>query len=224
MSSELALPLRVDIVSDVVCPWCIIGYLQFQKALAQLPGQFDVELHWQPFELNPQMPEEGQDLREHIAQKYGSTPKQSGGARQRLTELGDSLGFQFDYFEGMRMVNTFKAHQLLHWAEESGLQMDLKMALFKAFFNQRENVGDVEQLATVAARVGLDQNEALAVLADQRFADSVRQRQALWLERDVHAVPMFYFQQSYGVPGAQEAETFVRVLSKIREKELAATG
>ncbi len=224
MSNELALPLRVDIVSDVVCPWCIIGYLQFQKALAQLPGQFDVELHWQPFELNPQMPEEGQDLREHIAQKYGSTPEQSGGARQRLTELGDSLGFQFDYFEGMRMVNTFKAHQLLHWAEESGLQMDLKMALFKAFFNQRENVGDVEQLATVAARVGLDQNEALAVLADQRFADSVRQRQALWLERDVHAVPMFYFQQSYGVPGAQEAETFVRVLSKIREKELAATG
>jgi predicted DsbA family dithiol-disulfide isomerase len=224
MSSELALPLRVDIVSDVVCPWCIIGYLQFQKALAKLPGQFDVELHWQPFELNPQMPEEGQDLREHIAQKYGSTPEQSGGARQRLTELGDSLGFQFDYFEGMRMVNTFKAHQLLHWAEESGLQMDLKMALFKAFFNQRENVGDVEQLATVAARVGLDQNEALAVLADQRFADSVRQRQALWLERDVHAVPMFYFQQSYGVPGAQEAETFVRVLSKIREKELAATG
>ncbi|MEH6516402.1 MAG: DsbA family oxidoreductase [Halioglobus sp.] len=224
MSSELALPLRVDIVSDVVCPWCIIGYLQFQKALAQLPGQFDVELHWQPFELNPQMPEEGQDLREHIAQKYGSTPEQSGAARQRLSELGDSLGFQFDYFEGMRMVNTFKAHQLLHWAEESGLQVELKLALFKAFFNQRENVGDAEQLAAVAARVGLDQNEALVVLADQRFAEGVRQRQAMWLERDVHAVPMFYFQQSYGVPGAQEAETFVRVLSKVREKELAATG
>ncbi|MFT6285274.1 MAG: putative DsbA family dithiol-disulfide isomerase [Alcanivorax sp.] len=224
MSAELALPLRVDVVSDVVCPWCIIGYLQFQKALAQLPGQFEVELHWQPFELNPQMPEEGQDLREHIAQKYGATPEQSGGARQRLTELGDKLGFHFDYFEGMRMVNTFKAHQLLHWAEGLGLQVELKLALFKAFFNQRENVGDVEQLAAAAARVGLDQNEALAVLADQRFADSVRQQQALWLERDVHAVPMFYFQHSYGVPGAQEAETFVRVLSKLRAKELAGIG
>ncbi len=224
MNQQQALPLRVDIVSDVVCPWCIIGYLQLEKALAQLPGLFEVEYHWQPFELNPQMPESGQDLREHIAQKYGSTPEQSRGARQRLKDLGDSLGFTFDYYEGMRMANTFKAHQLLHWAQEQGRQMELKLALFEAFFTRRENVGEVEQLSLIAERVGLGREEALAVLSDQRYADVVRQSQAQWLEKDVHAVPMFYFQRSYGVPGAQEAETFVRVLSKIRERELAATA
>lgn len=108
--------LRIDIVSDVVCPWCIIGYKQLQQALQSAPTDYDIDLHWQPFELNPQMPPEGQDMREHLAQKYGSTAEQSRGARERLTALGDSLGFHFDYSGDMRMVNTFRAHQLLHWA------------------------------------------------------------------------------------------------------------
>ena len=100
-------PLQIDIVSDVVCPWCIIGYKQLLKALAAMPGQFDVTINWHPFELNPAMPDAGQDLREHIALKYGTSARQSLSARNRLTELGESLGFTFDYFEGMRMVNTF---------------------------------------------------------------------------------------------------------------------
>jgi predicted DsbA family dithiol-disulfide isomerase len=221
VTQQQALPLQVDIVSDVVCPWCIIGYKQLMKALAALPGQFDVTLRWHPFELNPLMPEAGQDLREHIAQKYGSSVQQSQTARARLSAVGESLGFTFDYFDGMRMVNTFRAHQLLHWAAGRGLQTPLKLALFEAFFSRRENVNDPTVLADVAGRAGLDSAEADAVLSDARYAAAVREEQQYWLERDVHAVPTFYFQQQYMVPGAQEAETFVRLLEKVRARAAA---
>ena len=218
MTQQSRLPLRIDIVSDVVCPWCIIGYQQLQRALAQLEGRFAVDIHWQPFELNPRMPPQGQELREHIALKYGTTPEQSQLARSRLTELGASLGFSFDYFDGMRIYNTFLAHQLLHWAAHTGKQTALKLALFEAFFSRRENVGDINMLALIAGRAGLDQQQALEVLESGRYAQEVRREQAHWLDKEVHAVPMFYFNSSFPVPGAQEAQTFVRVLEKLREK------
>lgn len=224
MVIERCIPLRVDIVSDVVCPWCIIGYRQLEKALATMPGQFAVSLHWQPFELNPQMPEAGQDLREHVAQKYGSSAAQSAAARERLTQLGESLGFYFDYHDDMRMVNTFRAHQLLHWSVEHNLQTELKLALFAAFFSQREDVNSPEVLVAAAGRVGLDTDEARAVLEDARFAAAVRAEQQRWLDREVHAVPTFFFNGGYTVPGAQEADTFVRVLERLRSRELAAQG
>jgi predicted DsbA family dithiol-disulfide isomerase len=211
-------PLRIDIVSDVVCPWCIIGYKQLQRALTQLEGVFEIQLSWQPFELNPDMPPEGQDLREHIAQKYGASADQSKGLRARMTELGDSLGFKFDYFDGMRMYNTFQAHQLLHWAEEQGLQTKLKLAFFEAFFSRRENVSDPELLVVIAARAGLDSEQAQEVLESERYAQPVRTEQARWLDKDVHAVPAFFFNDSFPVSGAQEADTFVRVLNRIKER------
>jgi len=219
--STQALPLQIDIVSDVVCPWCIIGYKQLQRALAGLPGRFDVTLRWHPFELNPQMPAEGQELREHLVQKYGTTPEQSAAARQRLTALGDSLGFKFDYFDGMRMVNTFRAHQLLHWATEEGRQTELKLALFEAFFSRREDVSDEQVLATVAARAGLSAADAMTVLTDGRYAQAVREAQQHWLDREVHAVPAFVFNGQFMVPGAQEADTFVRLLNRIYDQQLA---
>ncbi len=213
--------LQVDIVSDVVCPWCIIGYKQLEKALATMPERFDVEYRWHPFELNPHMPAEGQDLREHVAQKYGTTPEASRAARSRLTTLGDSLGFTFDYFDGMRMVNTFRAHQLLYWAGLQGRQTALKLALFEAFFSHREDVSQIPVLVAAAERVGLARDEATAILEDARFADTVRAEQAMWLDREVHAVPMFYFNERYSVPGAQEADTFVRVLDRLAERSPA---
>jgi predicted DsbA family dithiol-disulfide isomerase len=213
-----AMPLQVDIVSDVVCPWCIIGYKQLQKALDSLPGQFNAVFHWYPFELNPHMPQEGQDLREHIAQKYGTTPVQSQSARTRLSDLGKSLGFTFDYYEGMRMVNTFHAHQLLLWASELGMQTELKLALFEAFFSLRENVSDPDILIEVAQRVGLSGEQAAEVLTTGIYAQQVRDQQRYWLDQEVHAVPTFQFQQQYTVPGAQEAEAFVRILERIRSR------
>ena len=219
-----ALPLQIDVVSDVVCPWCIVGYLQLQSALAQMPGEFDVSLRWHPFELNPQMPDEGQELREHLVQKYGPAAGRGSGTRTRLVELGEALGFKFDYFDGMRIYNTFKAHQLLTWAQEQGKQTELKLALFEAFFSRRENVGDDAQLAAVCARVGLPVQGALDVLNEGTYAAAVRAEESHWLEREVHAVPAFFFQNSYMVPGAQEAQAFVRLLTRIRERELAVVS
>ncbi|NND68032.1 MAG: DsbA family oxidoreductase [Halioglobus sp.] len=208
-------PLKIDIVSDVVCPWCIIGYKQLLKALDTLSDEFEPTIAWHPFELNPNMPEEGQDLREHLAMKYGTNPEQSKGARSRLTELGESLGFTFDYFEGMRMVNTFRAHQLLHWAGPHGLQTELKLALFTAFFTERKDVSQTAVLVEAAGAVGLDAAEAAALLADGRYASAVREEQGQWLEQEVYAVPTFFFQDRFPVPGAQESATFERVLKKI---------
>jgi predicted DsbA family dithiol-disulfide isomerase len=164
------------------------------------------------------MPQEGQELREHLAQKYGTSPQQSQGARQRLTQLGESLGFHFDYYDGMRIYNTFFAHQLLHWAAEQERQTELKLALFEAFFSRRENVGDLEVLAVVAGRVGLDSDEARRVLAGGIYAQEVRSEQARWLEREVHAVPMFFLNGGYGIPGAQESATFLRVFEKLLDR------
>lgn len=221
MAESVPTKLEVDIVSDVVCPWCIIGYRQLRKALDMMPGEFDVELRWHPFELNPNMPEQGQDVAEHLAQKYGTSPEQSQAARSRLTSLGDSLDFKFDYSPGMKMVNTFRAHQLLHWAAEQGLQTPLKLALFEAFFSNREDVNDIEVLVKVAQSVGLSAEPARELLLSGRYETEVRKEQQYWLDQDVHAVPAFVFNNKHMVPGAQEAETFVRILNKIKSKQAA---
>ncbi len=209
------LPLKIDIVSDVVCPWCVIGYKQLTNALQATPERFDVAIHWHPFELNPRMPPEGQNLREHLAQKYGTTPEQSRVARARLTDLGRSLGFRFEYHDDMRMYNTFSAHQLLHWAGAAGRQTELKLELFAAFFSRGEDISDVHVLASAAGAAGLPENEAIEILEDGRYAQAVRAGQQLWLDRHVQGVPTFAFNDKYLVTGAQEAETFSRLISKL---------
>lgn len=222
MAEIAPVPLRIDIVSDVVCPWCIIGYKQLQKALAQRPGRFDITLRWHPFELNPDMPEDGQDLAEHMAQKYGATRDRSQAVRGRLVALGQSLGFHFDSGGQRRMRNTFRAHQLLHWADEQGRQTELKLALFEAYFSRGEDVNDPEVLASVAASVGLPREAAMEVLWDHRYAQTVREQQRQWLDRDVYAVPAFFFDDGYPVPGAQEPDTFLRLIDKIYQRKTLA--
>jgi predicted DsbA family dithiol-disulfide isomerase len=217
-------PLRVDIVSDVVCPWCIIGYKQFEKALRGCDHSFDVQITWRPFELNPHMPPGGQDLGEHIQQKYGSSEAQRRGARDRLTGIGASLGFHFDYFDEMRVVNTFRAHRLLHWAALEGKQTELKLALFAAFFSKRRDVNDTGTLLAICEDIGLSRSEAEEILGSERYANAVRAEQREWLEREIHAVPFFVFNNRFSVPGAQEAETFVKVLNKLVEKSSAKTA
>lgn len=217
MSKATIAQIRIDIVSDVVCPWCIIGYKQLERALGE--ADLDAEIHWHPFELNPDMPPEGENLREHVAAKYGTTPEGSRKARDRLTELGAELGFAFDYADDMRMVNTFRAHQLLHWAETQGRQHDLKMALFGAFFTRRRDVSDPDVLADTAAAVGLDRDEALAVLADGRAAGAVREVQRFWAARGIEGVPAMVFDRRLLVVGAQGVENYGAVL-----RQLSATS
>lgn len=209
-------PLRIDIVSDVMCPWCIIGYRQLALAL-EATGTAH-EIHWHPFELNPQMPPEGQDGFEHVAEKYGSTRAQSEESRARMTALGTELGFDFRWTNGFRMHNTFNAHQLLHWADTQTRKHDLKMALFSAHFTDRRNLSDNAVLADVASEIGLDRTEALAVLEDQRFADDVRQVQSFWLKQGIQGVPAMIFDRQHLVTGAQGVENYTSILNQLTKE------
>ncbi|WP_367576942.1 DsbA family oxidoreductase [Pseudoponticoccus marisrubri] len=211
--------VRVDIVSDVVCPWCVIGYHQLAKA-AQETG-IGIDVHWHPFELNPQMGEDGENLREHLAAKYGTTPEGSIKARARLTEMGAALGFAFNYTDDMRMVNTFRAHQLIDWAAEQGKAHEANLALFRAFFTRRENLNDLGVLADVATEVGLGRDAALAMLKSGERADRVREKERFWTSRGITGVPAMIFGQQHLVTGAQGEERYAKILHHLAAETAA---
>lgn len=208
-------PLRIDIISDVMCPWCVIGYRQLASALQET--NLPYEIHWHPFELNPDMPAEGQDMREHLIEKYGTTPEQSDATRANMTEQGKTLGFEFGFVEGFRMHNTFNTHQLLHWAGEQGRKNDLKQALFAAHFTNGRNLSNDAVLAAIAAEIGLDGDEATAVLADQRFASEVREQQSFWMQQGIRGVPAVVFDRQHLVTGAQGRENYTNILKQLQE-------
>jgi predicted DsbA family dithiol-disulfide isomerase len=217
-------PLKIDIVSDVVCPWCIIGYKQLQKALDIVGDEVEPQITWHPFELNPQMAPEGENISEHVARKYGASPEQSAANRARLKDTGERLGFAFNHKPDMRIYNTFKAHQLLTWAGDtqgSEAQTRLKMALFAAYFQDNRDVSDEEVLLDVVSGVGLDADEGRAVLNDPDNEAEVRAHLDHWIEQGISGVPAIIFDGKYLVPGAQESETFVNVIRKVRDKAMA---
>lgn len=212
--------VQVDIVSDVMCPWCIVGYKQLEQALSAVGvGAY---IRWHPFELNPNMPPEGQDLAEHIGEKYGQTPEQSAQNRKMLTDLGADLGFDFKFSADSRIVNTFEAHQLLDWAQEHGLQHPLKMALFQAHFTDGKDVSQRDVLVDVAASVGLDAAAAAEVLNSGSQAKQTRARQKFWTDRGISGVPSMVFDGRYLLTGAQGADTYAQMLQKVMAEKDAA--
>ena len=202
--------LRIDIISDVMCPWCIVGYRQLSAAL-EATGTAH-EIHWHPFELNPDMPPEGQNLREHIMQKYGSSLEESEQSRQHLKTLGSDLGIDFQFSDGSRMHNTFNTHQLLHWANTQERMHDLKQALFIAHFTNARDLSDNAVLADIAGEIGLDRTEALAVLDDQRYASQIRQEENFWTKQGIRGVPAVVFDRQHLVTGAQGVDNFTSIL------------
>jgi predicted DsbA family dithiol-disulfide isomerase len=214
-------PLRIDIVSDVVCPWCIIGYKQVEKALTLLDQPVAAEFHWHPFELNPDMPPEGEDAAEHIQRKYGRTPEQGKAVRSQIRDTAASLGFAFGEGGARRLVNTFAAHKLLTKAGEIcgwEKQTALKLALFAAYFQQGLDVSDEAVLLDIAVEVGLNRADAQDWLSDETLAQQVRGEQAYWRNENISGVPAIIFDEQFMVPGAQSAETFARVIEKILAK------
>jgi predicted DsbA family dithiol-disulfide isomerase len=208
-----------------VCPWCIIGLKQVEKALTLVGQDIAAETYWHPFELNPNMVPEGEDTAEHIARKYGSTPEQSRANRSRLADIGNSVGFAFNYGEGMRIYNTFNAHKLLTiFGSERGwrAQTALKMALFTAYFQDRRDVSDIDVLCDIAETQGMDRDVALAWINDAALTTSVRAEMAHWIDQNITGVPAIIFDQKYMVPGAQSAETFADVINKVLTKRAAA--
>ncbi len=218
--------LTIDIWSDVMCPWCIIGYSQLQKGLAQLDGEVEAEIRWLPFELNPDMPSEGEGQAEHIARKYGRSPAEAEANRDKLLQIGERAGYSFAYSgEGeppkAMIWNTFQAHKLLKWALiEHGpeVQTRLKRALFDAHFQQRRNMSDPQVLIDVAAEQGLDRAGAEAALADEALGAIVRREEAQAWDMNISGVPAMVVNGKYLIPGAQEPETYANALRRVVAK------
>ena len=209
--------IKLDIVSDVVCPWCIIGYKHLEAAINELGLQEKVEIEWHPFELNPDMPEQGEDLRAHVLRKYGAKREDSDKARANISALGAEYGFEFDYFEKMKMVNTRYAHLLLDFAHQHGLQHQLKLRLFAAFFSKRKDVSDRTILLAEAQRVGLNPAEAALALDESKRQSELLKQASHWQQLGISGVPTVIFNRSSAMTGAHSQNTYKEAL-----KELAA--
>lgn len=213
--------LTIDFVSDVVCPWCVVGLGGLEQALATVRAEgIEATVTFQPFELNPGMAPEGENIGEHITRKYGSTPEQSAANRAMITERAEDAWPGFDMRMGpdSRIWNTFDAHRLLHWAHETGgasAQRALKEALFRTHFTDNRSLTDPDVLADAAATAGLDRARAVEVLSDDLYAPEVRAAQALWRARGISAVPAVVIEGQYLISGGQPAEVFAEALRKV---------
>ncbi len=211
----MAAKLRIDFVSDVACPWCVVGLRSLKSALERVGNDVEAEIHFQPFELNPGMPPEGENTTEHVQKKYGSSPERSAAARQALRDSGAALGFDFNYTSESRIWNTFDAHRLLHWAGQEGRQLELKEALFLANFTQQKSTSDHAVLVEAAKAAGLDGGRAREILESDAFVAEVRAEQALWRNRGISAVPSVIFNGRWMVQGGQPAEVFEQAIRQI---------
>ncbi|MCG2583550.1 DsbA family oxidoreductase [Massilia sp. TS11] len=211
--------LHIDFVSDVSCPWCAIGLKSLEQALANAADAVHAEIRFQPFELNPDMGAEGEDIIAHLARKYGASPQQLQQTQEMIRARGAELGFVFDMDQRSRIYNTFDAHRLLHWAEDSGRQQALKMALFEAYFTRGENPGATEVLLAAVDKAGLDRAEAAAILASERFAAEVREREQYYLRAGINSVPAVIINNRHLISGGQPPQVFEQAL-----RQIAAAG
>lgn len=212
--------LRIDFVSDVSCPWCAIGLIALEQALQRVAEEITAELHFQPFELNPQMPSGGQDITEHLTEKYGSTPEQQAQAREAIRQRGADLGFTFRKAGRDRIYNTFDAHRLLHWAglpdtRPAGLQIALKKALLKAYFADGESPESHEVLRRVAGEIGLDPERVGEILAGDVYSSEVRERERFYNSAGIHSVPAVIINDRHLISGGQPVEVFEQALRQI---------
>lgn len=215
--------LKIDFVSDIACPWCAVGLGALEKALERLDGEVQADLHFQPFELNPQMGPGGQDLGEHLTQKYGSTPEQQAQIRQTIAERGAEVGFTFHPGGRGRVYNTFNAHRLLHWAEGqgAGAQHQLKKAFLESYQGRAECVEDAEVLLEGVAAAGLDVAAAREVLASDAHTAEVRERQQFYTQAGIRSVPAVIINERHLISGGQPVEVFEQALRRIASGEVS---
>jgi predicted DsbA family dithiol-disulfide isomerase len=207
--------MKIDFVSDVACPWCAVGLHSLEIALARLGDSVQVEMHFQPFELNPAMPPEGEDTVAHLSKKYGMSPEQLAQGREGLRQRGAAVGFTFG--ERPRVWNTFNAHRLLHWAGLEGRQRELKHALLTAYHTNAENPSATDVLIRLAGDVGLDVERARAILASDQFSTEVRALERHYQELGIHSVPSIIINDQHLIQGGQPPELFEQALRQIAE-------
>jgi predicted DsbA family dithiol-disulfide isomerase len=205
--------LKIDFVSDVACPWCAVGLYSLEEALRRIGPTLPVELHFQPFELNPHMPPEGEDTIEHLSRKYGASPAQLAQTRETLRQRGAEVGFSFG--ERPRVWNTFDAHRLLHWAGLEGRQRELKHALLSAYHTHARNPGARDVLLRAAAEAGLDVARAGEILDGAEYAEQVRERERFYQAQGIHSVPSVIIDDRHLIQGGQPPEAFERALRQL---------
>ena len=207
--------LKIDFVSDVMCPWCVVGLGGLEEALRRTADVVKADITMQPFELNPTMSAEGEDFGEHMARKLGpDTDGRRAATREVLRERLAEFGFAFGTHQ-RRIYNTFDAHRLLHWANTLNRQVDLKHALFRAHFTDGRNISDHEVLISVAASAGLDADQARQVVASGRYADDVRRAEQLWISRGINSVPGVVINDKWLISGGQPVDAFEQALRGI---------
>jgi predicted DsbA family dithiol-disulfide isomerase len=216
----MAKTLKIDFVSDVACPWCAVGLSSLEKALENLDGEVQAELRFHPFELNPQMGPEGQDVVEHLAAKYGSTPEQQAANYENLRRRGADVGFDFREGGRGRVWNTFDAHRLLHWAgtQSAAAQLALKKSLLRAYFTEGKGLSKHDVLLEAVRRAGLDEARAGEILAGDTYAADVRQQEEFYTGAGIHAVPSVIVNDRHLIQGGQPPELFERALRQIAEE------
>jgi predicted DsbA family dithiol-disulfide isomerase len=217
MSETTSAPirLRIDFVSDVVCPWCAIGLASLEQALVRMHGEVEADIHFQPFELNPQLGAEGEDVVEHLQKKYGMSAAQVANNQDAIRRRGAELGFTFDMERRRRTYNTFDAHRLLHWAESEGRQRELKHALLRAYFTEGRDVSDHDTLVDIAAGVGLSKERAREIVASDAYADDVRAVEQFFLQHGIQAVPAVIIERRHLISGGQPPQVFEEALRQI---------
>ena len=210
---------KIDIVSDVMCPWCVVGYKNLEAALSELKDEVKAEITWHPFELNPDMPIEGQDLNQHLMQKYNLTEQQGDENRKNMLEAGQRAGFTFN-FDGKRiMINSFDLHRLLTWARKEGKQTELKLAFFEAHFTDLKYLNQLDTLLDVVASVGLDKDTARNILQSDQYAQEVSQEQDQFKQLGITSVPTFIINDKYAITGGQPSDSFIQAFKQISQEQ-----
>jgi predicted DsbA family dithiol-disulfide isomerase len=210
--------LKIDFVSDIACPWCAVGLASLERAIGRLGDEFSVSLHFQPFELNPDMPPEGEDIVEHLMRKYQITAEQVAQNHAHIRERGAAVGFSFNLEGRKRTYNTFDAHRLLHWAAESvdtDAQRRLKWLLLSAYFTEGCDPSSHAVLLAAVEKAGLDVTQAAEILKADTWRDEVRQQQQFYLSQGIHSVPAVIINDRYLVQGGQPPEAFEQALRQI---------
>lgn len=210
--------LRIDIVSDVVCPWCVIGFINLQKAMTQLSPKVEFEINWKPYELHPEIPENGYDKKLYMQQRFGNLTGKASPYKQ-IEKIGKSLGFDFNFSKSERIPNTFNAHRLLWKAREFGKQTELSEALFKCYFTEGKDIGSKEVLLEVATKVGMDSKMIQLFLDSKEGGQETAHEEMNFIEKSIGAVPTYFINEKYIIQGGQEPKTFVSFLNKILIKE-----
>jgi predicted DsbA family dithiol-disulfide isomerase len=218
----MTIPIKIDFVSDVACPWCAVGLGALEKAIANIGPSIKTEIHFQPFQLNPQMPPEGQDITEHLTQKYGSTPAQQEQNYAAIRQRGAAVGFEFRLGGRGRTWNTFDCHRLLHWgaslgfdAQGKNIQAKLKKAMLKSYFTDNQNPGAHSVLLAIVRDLDLDEKRAADILDSDEYTAEVRAQQRFYSDHGINAVPAIIFNEKYLISGGQPVEAFEQALRQI---------